>query len=264
MSDPGTILIFLMLVIGALLTVSFVNQQQMRSRVINQKVAQLKRRVGELDEMASSLESLVESLAIPKTILDEMLEVLNTIDKLEPNNPFCESTRISTEQRIEDLMDATQSHATYRAQPSDAAIARTKYLLNEAAMIIRKRQVAGKLEIVEMEAFINELAWASLMVVVITHVVEGHKAVNRGDVLKAYAFYRKAQQVLIKGSINEERRHRMIKELSEIMGNKRKTLSKDLMPETQHNPSADSADLIRPEDAEAAAKLIQEHSQPNP
>lgn len=52
MSDPGTILIFLMLVIGALLTVSFVNQQQMRSRVINQKVAQLKRRVGELDEMA--------------------------------------------------------------------------------------------------------------------------------------------------------------------------------------------------------------------
>lgn len=260
MSDPSTIAIFLMLIMGALLLVSYVNQFQMRSKLISKKVVELKRKISELEEMAAALESLVDSLSISKTVLEETLEALNSIEKLHPNDPFIDATRTSTEQRIDELMDPSRPRKIYRAQHSDAAIARAKYLLNETALIIRRRQHAGKLEIVEMETFINELAWASLMVVVITHVVEGHKAVSRGDVIKAYAFYRKAQQVLIKSPMNEDARQRMIKELGDILTNKRKTLSKDLMPEVQHNPSGETADLVRPEDAAAAAQIIKDNA----
>lgn len=264
MSDPATIVIFLVLVMGALLVVSYVNQYQMRSRLMSKKAVALKRKVSELEEMAAALESLVESLAIPKVVLEETQELLNTIEKLQPNDPYVEATRISTEQRIDELMDPAKQRKIYRAQQSDAAIARAKYLLNETALLIRRRQIAGKLEVVEMESFINELAWSSLMVVAITHIVEGHKAVSRGDVIKAYAFYRKAQQELIKSTVNEEVRHRMIKELGDILINKRKTLSQDLMPEIQYNPSGDTADLIRPEDAAAAANLIKQEAEKNP
>lgn len=246
MAEPSTILFFFALALGALFLVSLINQQQTRARIVAHKVVQLKRKIVELEEMAGTLETLVESAGIPKTILEESLEIINMIEQLEKSSHFCAPHRLNAEQRIEEIMSVANHKEVYRAQSSDAAIARSQYLINEAAMIIRRRQAADKLDIVEMEAFIHELAWANMMVVAITHIVEGHKCVTKGDVLKAYAFYKKAQQVLLQSSVGDEKRHRMVKQLGEIMANKRKTLSIEVMPETQHNPKKDTKDLVLP------------------
>ena len=74
------------------------------------------------------------------------------------------------------------------------------------------------------------------MVGAISHIGQGHKAAIRGDMLSAHAFYKKAQQLLIQSPHPEPRRRRMIKELGEILSNKRKSLSLDLMPEDFYNP----------------------------
>lgn len=246
MSEPSTIFFFAALALGALFFVGFINQRQTRARIIAQKVVQLKRRVVEIEEMAASIEPLVESAGLCKTLLDEALELITVIAELDKSGQFCDAHRTNAQQSIEQIMTSANHDTLYRAQLSDAAIARTQYLINEAALITRKRQAAEKLELAEMEAFVNELTWANIMVVVITHIVEGHKAVNKGDVFKAYAFYKKAQQVLLQANTLDKRRHKMVKQLGEIMANKRKTLSSDVMPETQHNPSNDTKDLVPP------------------
>ena len=109
-------------------------------------------------------------------------------------------------------------------------------VLEEAATILRRQQATGKFSFEEMNAFLSELSWAHLMVDAISHVGQGHKALRRHDVLSAHAFYKKSQQLLMHSAHPDKRRHRFIKELSEMLANKRTAVSEDIMPETHLNP----------------------------
>jgi hypothetical protein len=138
--------------------------------------------------------------------------------------------------RSENLADEGQVVTIDRLKGSDAQIARSQRSLEEAAGVIRKQQRSGKISLEEMNIFLSVLSWAHLMVDVISHVAQGHRAINRNDVLSGHAFYKKAQQLLMQSAHSDKRRHRMIKELAEILSNRRRALSEDLMPETRINP----------------------------
>lgn len=252
----NTIFLFLLVAGIALLVVSLINRQQMRARLINQKVSQMRRRVNELEELIVAIEPLVESLTIPRLINQELIDMIQHMITLKPDSQnYLASSLANAQHQAEDLADEAKPREIYRLQESDAAIARNQYYLNEAAVIIRRQQAKGKLEISEMETFIEELSWAHLMVNVISHVGQGHKALNRGDVLTAYHFYRKSQSLLMESGHPDNRRHRMIKELTDILSNRTKIISFDLMPETNYNPSDKAANLVAPED---------DHDQDNP
>jgi hypothetical protein len=95
-----------------------------------------------------------------------------------------------------------------------------------------------------MNAFITELAWSHIVIKVFTYIGQGHRAMSKNDILSAHAFYKKAQQILSKSTHTNPDRHTMIKEISEMLANKRKSLSENLMPETHMNPlSGDSKPL---------------------
>lgn len=246
MTSPIVIIIFIAVVILSLMVVGFVNQQQTRARIVAQKLVLLRRKVSETEEIASVISTLVASTGVLKALYEECIERLNIIEKLDKDNHICAPRILSLEQQVEELDDPGFEQTIYRAQPSDAAIARAQHAIKEAAIILRKRQAADKIDIVEMETLIGELSWTNIAVEAVTHIVEGHKCVNKSNVLKAYAFYKKALEVLMQASINDARKHKMVKQLDEMMANKRKHISTDLMPEDQHNPDKDSADLTPP------------------
>lgn len=216
----------------SLFAVSVINQQQVKRRVISQKLGQLKRRASEIEELAAKLESLVETPNIPKAINDEVVDIIATMQRLAPQNPYFDITMETALARSEELSDGMNKAPTYRMMESDAAIARAQYSLTEAAQIIRKRQAAGAMEVAEMESYIRDLAWANFMVKVVSHVGQGHKAASRGDIIRAHAFYRKALEVATEGNYQDERQNQLITELDEILNNKRKALSPSIMPET--------------------------------
>lgn len=230
------LIFFLALAFFALFGVSIINARQTRQRLINQRLAQLKRRVVDMEEMAIALETLTGSLKIERIILDEIVDVLKGMLQLAPDTQSLEVSLSNALQRIEEIQSPGYHCQIYRLMESDASIATAQNQLAEAGRVIRKRETAGLIEPSEMNTYIVELAWAHLCVSVISLVGQGHKAVRRGDILRGFSFYKKAQQAAMESTISDERRHQIIRELGEILANRRKSLSKELMPETNYNP----------------------------
>ena len=227
------------LAITSLLAVNFVNRQQTRRRLITQRAAQLRRLIAELEEMAATIEPLLESTQVPKVINDEIVHVIEQIIMLEPNNEYMQPTLKAAKDLSEDLSLEKRSCQLTRVLSSDAQMARCKAQLNEAARLIRKIQLQGRLDALEAEAFVRELTWAQLMCGVITFVNQGHVSLKQGDAMKAYSFYKNAQQALIATAHPDDRRHRLIREVSDMLASRRKALSIDLMPEADNNPEPD-------------------------
>lgn len=241
MSDPSTILLLLALAGSSLIIVSFINQRQTRARIIGQKLNQMKRRVSELEDLSSAIESLVESEKIPQVVCDDVIDMLSGMLNVDPHNSLFQISLDNAKMRRQDLENSGAKSTLNRLMESDAAIAKAHFTLNEAARIIRKRQSADKLQAAEVDTLLQDLSWADLMVDVISNVGQGHKAFNNGDVLRAFAFYRKALEVIIQAKHKDERQNDIISELGEILNNKRRALSPRLMPETQYNPTKSAA-----------------------
>lgn len=228
---------FLAIIALSLIVVSFVNRVQTRNRLIRQKCFQLKRRIDDLEELCSCIEPLLESVLIPRLINEEILDLIRSLEQLD-SDAGVSVKRATAEESGKILGTGQRTQVLYRVQPNDAAVARKKALLTEAARVVRRHQALGRLDASELDAYIRELSWAHLMVEVVTQVTQGHRAVNRSDPVAAYAFYRKAQNALMQANLNDNRRHRFIKEINDMLAGERLSISEELMPETQYNPTS--------------------------
>ncbi|NIB41291.1 hypothetical protein HBA55_16940 [Pseudomaricurvus alkylphenolicus] len=236
MSAFASLVIFCALAVLSLVTVSVINEREKRQKALMQKIKRLKHRARELEELVVEVDLLVESRAIARLINEEILELILAMKAADESATYLDASYQAAIARSENLADEGQVVTIDRLKGSDAQIARSQRSLEEAAGVIRKQQRSGKISLEEMNIFLSELSWAHLMVDVISHVAQGHRAINRNDVLSGHAFYKKAQQLLMQSAHSDKRRHRMIKELAEILSNRRRALSEDLMPETRINP----------------------------
>lgn len=235
MTNFAIIVLLLVMAFISLLVVSFVNRRQVRARVINQKLSQMKRRMAEVEELSSSLESLVEDPAIVQIVMDEALDMMDNMLILSPSNEYIEFQRDSAQKRKEELSSGIRAELN-RVMDSDAGIARAQHLLTEAARILQRRQNAELVSPAEAASIMKELNWSSFMIKLVTHVAQGHKALNRGDNLRGPAFYKKAKELATQATVKDERMSSLITELVELSQGKRVALSPHLMPETMHNP----------------------------
>ncbi len=241
----------LALMLLSVLTVSLINQFQSRNRLLRHRVESLRRKISDLEELCAAVEPLLETVMIPKLINDEVIHLIQAVRQLDPSTTYLDLHLDQAQNLARELSNDRRTQPLYRLMSSDAAIAKSKFYIIEAAKVMRKLNAHGIIQHSELEAFIRELSWAHLMVGVISHVGHGHKAVTRGDNVVAYSFYRKAQNMLINGNIDEQRRHRFIREIGEILSNKRVALSLELMPESDFNPEKNVMKL--PNDAATAS-----------
>ncbi len=239
MSALSILILLIAIAIFSLAVVSFINEREKRQKLLRKKLNQVKRKSSELEELVVELDQLVESRAIPRIINEDIIEMLAAAKESGEDATFLQASYQAAIGRHDVLSDENRDKVYDRLKESDKQIAQAQGYLKEAGRIIRKQQGSGKISLEEMNAFIGELAWAHLTTEVITFIGQGHKAMNRNDVLSAHAFYRKAQQLLANSAHTNPQRHRMIKELSDMMAGKRKALSSELMPEKQYNPGDD-------------------------
>lgn len=257
MSAVVIISLLLVIAVMSLLMVNFVNRRETRRRLITQRISLIRHRIAELEELAAAIEPLLESTQIPKLVNDEIIYQIETIIKLDPENSYMQPTLKAAKALSEDLALEKRSCQLMRALSSDAQVARCKYQLNEAARLVRSHQAQGRVDALEANAFIKELQWAVVMIEVITYVNQGHISLKQKEMIKAYGYYKHAQQALIASPHPDERRHRLIREVSDMLANRRKSVSKDLMPESQNNPSEEAADMPSIDEVQLAAQKRQ-------
>ncbi len=254
MTALAYLVLFCVLAMFSLVAVSIANERDRRSRLIRSKLKGLKRKVDELEELVIEVEMMVESRAIAKLINDEIIDMLHAMIKLDTSASYLHASLANAEKRGADLADESLPHTIDRMRESDSKIARGQHFLTEAGRVLKHQHAVGHISLEENNLFLSQLNWAFLMVDVISHIGQGHKAINRSDILSGHAFYKRAQQTLAQSAHSDPRRHRMIKELSEILNNRRKSLSRDLMPETQFNPDeSDTTSFTPPAQASGQA-----------
>lgn len=236
MSSSASLIILCAIAIASLVMVSVINQRELKAKHIRQKLKQLKFKVEDLEELVINLDQLVETRTIPKVLNDEIVDIVGAMLEQDKSAHYLEATLTNARNRAEELEENGGHRDICRLKDSDAQIARAQHCLSEAGRLLRAQHASGRITLAEMETFISELSWSHLMVDVVSHIGQGHKATNRGEILTAHAFYKKAQHSLIQSPHPDPRRHRMIKELGEILQSKRRALNLDLMPESFYNP----------------------------
>ncbi len=236
MSSAAILIIFCAIGFCSIVAVSLVNQRQRRTKVMRQKLNHMRRRVNELEDLVTAIDALVESRAIARLVNDEVINLLRAMLQLDHSAGHIQASLNAAENRATDLSQEGQDRQLNRLQESDAQIARAQHQLTEAGRVLRRQHAKGNLSIEELDVFSKELSWAYLLVGVISTVAQGHKALNRGNVVNAHAFYKKAQFSLTQSQHADPRRYRLIKEIGDLLQRRRRFLSPDLMPETQYNP----------------------------
>lgn len=218
--------------IASLLLVSFANQKQARAKIVRHKMQQLRLRVQDLEELVLTADQILESQSVAQLINDDVINMLESMLQLDNSAHYLEASLSSARARAENYASGAQNNNVNRIADSDAKIAKLQHALTEMGRIVRQAHAQSRINSDELQAFITELAWAHLMVDVISHVAQGYRAAMRNDFLSADAFYKRAKHSLVQTPQPDTRRNRMIKELGEMNAYRRSCLSTDLMHET--------------------------------
>lgn len=236
MSALFSLFFFIVLAAGSLITVSVINTKEKQKRFLRHKLAQMKQQVEELEELVIEVDQLVVSRSIAQLINDEIIEMLEAMIELDESATYLEASLSSARDRSTHLFDETAERHIDRLKESDAQIAKSQKHLENGAKIVRQQQSRGRIGLQEMNNLIEELSWTHLMIDTVSYTGQGHKAINRHDPLTGHAFYKKAQQVLMQSANPDKRRHKLIRELTEILSGQRQSLSSDIMWEDHYNP----------------------------
>lgn len=232
MTSLTLLILFASAGLASLLLVSFANQKQARAKIVRQKMQQLRLRVQELEELVLTADQILESQSVAQLINDDVINMLESMLQLDGSAHYLEASLSSARARAEEYANGSQNNNINRIADSDAKIARSQHALTEMGRIVRQAHTQSRINSDELQAFITELAWAHLMVDVISHIAQGYKAAMRNDFLSADAFYKRAKHSLVQTPQPDTRRNRMIKEIGEMNAYRRACLSPDLMHET--------------------------------
>lgn len=221
------ILVFLMLV--TLSGVSVLNRMQQRHRQRRLQQRRLRVQAEELTEIVTCLEQTLPNRTITKHINDMIVVLQQQMLALEEkNHEHLEAAILKSERYSDELLNPKNRQSINYQRDSDAQIAKTQLYVNEAMHLVTQLAAQGTINEVELEAYLEELRWAYLMVSVMSYIGQGDKSMAISDRFSAQAFYRKAQQLLMESMHQDPRRLKMIKELSEMVDGDRVGLSRDL------------------------------------
>jgi len=158
------------------------------------------------------------------------------MQELSPEDGYVIAALANANTLQEELQQEEEAGRIYRIRESDSQIALSQQQLDKAAVILMRQQASGLIAPDELNSFKQSLAWARLMLSVLSYVAQGHQATNRNENLPAKAFYQKAKSALAHSTHPDVRRTQMIRELKEIIENKLVSLSPELMIEKDFNP----------------------------
>ena len=260
MSAFASLLLLIFIAFLAMCVVAYGDYRVEQNRKARVKLQNLKAKIERLEDIVRVLEQLCENKMITTFINDDVIELYEEMIELSPKAPYLKAGHTNAKIRSNILNDASYPQQLERICGSDAQIARGRAYLKEAANILRRQQSEGKFSATEVQEFIQHLDWLHLQIFVVTNIAEGHKSFTRNNVLKANAFYKKAQKELVNSGHPDARRQQMIKQLADVLFGHRRSLDKQLMPEDEFNPidPSTSEDDTSADLSDATIKNIQQ------
>ncbi len=258
MSAFTSLTVLIIIAALAMSLVAYSNYKVEQAKRIRHRLQKLRYRAEELEDMVLALDQVCESRMICKFVNDDIIALYETMIEIDSNAGYLKAGHANAKIRSDELSQYNRERKISRICNSDAHIARLRAYINEANRIIRTQHTQGKISTTELQSFSKELEWLHLQIYVISNIVQGHKAYSKQDLLTANAFYKKAQDELMKSGLNDERRDEMIKQITDLIYGRRKSIDEELMPETEYNPE----DIVLSEEQQQALEKMLEDSDP--
>lgn len=254
MSAFASLVLLIIIAIAAMGVVAYSNYKVEKAKKVRHVLHKHRCRVEELEDVVLALDQICENRAIPRLVNDEIIDIYEHMIELDEQANHLKAGLSTAQARSDELSDESTPRILNRLCSSDAQIARLQAYLNASVTILRKQHNLGKLSVTELQAIILELEWLHLQVSVVSNIAQGHKSYCRNDILTANAFYKKAQTELISADHPDERRHRMISQLADVLFGRRRSLDFDLMPEDEFNPE-NNVSASEEEEADATSEI---------
>jgi phosphomannomutase len=235
MSAFFAFLLFSIICVGSLLVVSWANHVETRRRLVGNKLRQLKTNYEELQQVITSVDQLVEPREITRLLCEESLSLANSMSELDPEDGYVIAA-VSNASALLEEVSKDEDRRIYRIRESDSQIALAQQHLEQASTVLGKKQALGHISPEELNSFRTAMAWAKIMLQVLSYVAQGHQAMSRQEILPGRGFYQKAKGVITQSPHPDKRRTKLIRELKEILDGNRAAVSEDIMPETDFNP----------------------------
>ncbi|MFT5117318.1 MAG: hypothetical protein ACI9NY_000847 [Kiritimatiellia bacterium] len=239
MTASASLILLIAIAAVAMATVAYSNYLVDKKKKISFLLEKMKKRAEELEDVVLILDGICEHRIIPRLINDEIIENYTLMLQISPNTGYLSAGLSNAQMRSNELSDESAFRNTSRICKSDAQIARCNAYLLESLSILKKQNMENKISSQEIKSFSLDIKWLQLQIKVISNIVQGHKAYSKQDILGANAFYKKAQNALVRSSHPDERRTKMINQMADIIFGRRRALSTDLMPETEFNPEVE-------------------------
>ncbi len=236
MSAFSSLIVLIIIAILAMSAVAYSNFLTEKRKQTSLRLEKMKIRVEELEDVVLALDSMCERRLLARLVNDEIIEIYEGMIHINPKAVYLNAGLSNAQMRSNELSDESGYRHVSRICKSDAQIARYTAYLTEALAILRKQHAGGKITGHEIQDFVLEIEWLQLQIKVVSNIVQGHKAYTKQDILTANAFYKKAQNELLRSSHPDERRHKMISQLSDVLFGRRKSIDEELMPEAEFNP----------------------------
>lgn len=256
MSAFTSLILLVAIAATAMGVVAYSNYKVEQAKRVRLRLQKYRGRAEELEDMVLTLDQICETRTICKLVNDEIIELYESMLEIDSSAAYLKAGLSNAKIRSDELSNELAPRQLSRLCNSDAQIARLRAYLSEAMKIIRIQHTQGKMSTTELQDFTLELEWLYLQVFVISNIVQGHKAYSKQDILTANAFYKKAQAELMKSGHPDERRHEMIKQISDLLFGRRKSLDEELMPESEFNPEH-TVSILNDEQQAALEKLLE-------
>jgi len=228
MSPLASIILLTLIAAGSLTLVSVLDRKQKEQKAIKRKIATLRRDADECLELVETAAQMVRPLTVAQLILKQAIELLQEIESLDPTAKWIQNQLENATERLSELELEDAGSTPQYAASNDDELAHLKQQLNQIGRFLRKSPASKSLGTNEQNQFMHELRWSYLQLDVRTLIEHGYKANQIGDILSASTFFRKALMQLQKSSINDERKQRQLKEVTQLANGALQVLPEDV------------------------------------
>ncbi|MCV6614710.1 MAG: hypothetical protein OIF35_07005 [Cellvibrionaceae bacterium] len=236
----STTILFLALgcAVCAFAVLFYVNKQEQEKSAFEQKSRFLCNRAQGLENQLAELENLIQ---IPNLYAILGQELIRRYEYLNDFDPSISSTKLNIQRAQANLLRYQQGQwlaEINRIGSNSNAIRRSERLLEAMRELLQRLVEQHQQYQQDLPKLVMELEYTELSVAVVSEIAQGHQLNNQGDFVQANGHYFQAQKLLSQSNIKHPYRAALATEVGEILSRKRLSISPELMPETQFNPSA--------------------------
>ncbi len=227
----NALLLLTLLALAALVLVAVANNAQLSRRRQRLALGQAWQRITALEKVLECLEQTLGNPVPAREVNEEIIFQLQKIPETPGNSKSLRGALQQARERGVELRNSSvHLQRVNYLRDNDNDVSRTQALLKLAAQVLRTRHQRNQLSAEALDKALQDLDWALLMVSSLSLVSRGQRAQSRGNLLSAKSFYRRAHELVQRSRHPEPRRDTLLRELEELLNDKRAALSPNLMP----------------------------------